>query len=357
MGKKLAILLVTLTGLVGISSGFVAGGLQAYTRYQQNVGQEHCGGQKPVHICVQVPLEVFSAYYPYYLSTNTSLFKIRYSSSSAITLIISVSIVGFTQVENHTVTAGSDEQTTTFTPALLDQAVRKLTSDVNTSISVRVTDTRNNLYFFNDTPLLLHAHELMQWVAANRLKIAAWVTPDDPAVTALVTKATSHLASEIAPTPDAMIGYTNHATPQQVSDQVDAIFDALRLDYHIHYSPEPVPYNGPNDTSISLESIKLPSEVLQQRSGMCIELTTLLASAVEQIGLHAEIVITPGHAFLGVAVTPDNTQFQYWDAVQVNNNVAGVSDNIATDREYSTGPIVDTILVSNARLQGVGPMV
>ena len=359
MGKKLAILLLTLTGLAVISGGYIVGGLQAYSRYQQTVGQEHCGGQKPSHICVQAPAEVFSAYYPSDLSTHTDLFTVTYSSSTPLTLIISVGVMGFTQVETHTVTATSNAQSSGFTPALLDQAVRKLTSDVTTSLSVRVTDTRNNLYYFNDSPLLLHAHQLMQWVAANRLKIAAWVTPDDTMVMALVAKAATHLAIQPAPAPLAMIGYANHATPQEVRDQVNAIFDALRLDYHMHYSQESIPYNGPGDTSAALENIKLPSEVLQQHSGMCIELTVLLASAVEKIGLHAEIVIIPGHAFLGVAMTPDDTQFQYWDGVQVNNGVAGASANVYANQEYSANArqIVDTILMSAARQQGVGPMV
>ncbi len=359
MGKKLAILLLTLTGLAGISGGYIVGGLQAYSRYQQAVSQERCGGQKPAHICVQAPAEVFGAYYPFDLSTHTALFTVTYSSSSPLTLIIGVGIVGFTQVETHTVTATNTAQSTGFTPALLDQAVRKLTGDVQTSLSVHVTDTRNNVYYFNDSPLLLHAHQLMQWVAANRLKIAAWVTPDDPMVVALVAKAATHLANEPAPAPVAIIGYANHATPLAVRDQVDAIFDALRQDYHMRYNSENVPYNGPGDTSVGLENIKLPSEVLQQHSGMCIELTVLLASAVEKIGLHAEIVIIPGHAFLGVAMTPDDKQFQYWDGVQVNNGVAGASANIYADQEYSANArqIVDTILISTARQQGVGPMV
>jgi len=360
MGKKLAVLLLTLTALVGISGGYVAGGLQAYSRYQQGVSQERCGGQRPAHICVQAPAAVFSAYYPFYLSTHMPLFTVTYSSSGGpLTLIISVRVVGFTQTETHTVTATNNAQSTSFTPALLNQVVRNLTGDVNTSLKVSVTDTRNNLYYLNDSSLLLHARYLMQWVAANRLKIAAWVTPDDPTVITLVAKAASHLAAEPAPAPVAMIGYANHATLLAVRDQVDAIFDALRLDYQMRYSIENVPYNGPGDTSVGLENIKLPSEVLQQRSGMCIELTVLLASAVEKIGLHSEIVIIPGHAFLGVAVTPDDKQFEYWDGVQVNNGVAGASANIFADQEYNSNArqIVDTILTSVARQQGVGPMV
>src|SRR5256885_17075463 len=118
------------------------------------------------------------------------------------------------------------------------------------------------------------------------------------------------------------------------------------------YTQARVPYAGPGDTSASLEYIKLPADVLQEHSGMCIELALLLASAVEHIGLHAEIVIIPGHAFLGVAVTPDDKHFEYWDAVQVNNNVVGDSATVATDEVYALNArqhsIVATILISDA---------
>jgi hypothetical protein len=132
----------------------------------------------------------------------------------------------------------------------------------------------------------------------------------------------------------------------------------MRLDYHIQYSQAPVPYAGPGDNSVALQYIKLPFEVMQQQSGMCIELTALLASAVEAIGLHAEIVIIPGHAFLGVAVTQNDSKFEYWDAVQVNSNIAGDSANLWADNEYmhNAKQIVDKILISDARNQGVDPM-
>ncbi len=154
-----------------------------------------------------------------------------------------------------------------------------------------------------------------------------------------------------------MIGY-NKASPRAVRDQVDAIFDTMRLDYHIQYSQASVPYTGPGDNSATLQNIKLPAEVLQQHNGMCIELTTLLASAVERIGLHSEIVITPGHAFLGVSVTQNNSQFEYWDPVEVNDKVAGDSANLWTDNEYkqNANQIVDTIVISDARKQHIDPM-
>ncbi len=359
MGKKLAILLFTLTVLVGLSGWYIVGGIQAYASYQQSsiASQEHCGGQSPVHICVEAPPAIFSAYYPFYVAAHSDLFTIHYSSSSPIALIMSVSITGFSQVETQTVNATANMQSVSFIPLVNNQALRKLTVDNNTWLHVRVTDTPGPVYYVNDSPMLLHSRWVMQWIATNRLKIAAWVTPDDPAVTNLVNKAAARLPSEPPPTPSAMIGYQN-ASPRAVRDQVDAIFDAMRLDYHIQYSEESVPYTGPGDNSVALENIRLPAEVLQLRKGMCIELTALLASAVERIGLHAEIVIVPGHAFLGVALTPNDSQFEYWDPVEVNFGVAGDSANISTDNEYAqkAKQIVDTIVISDARKQGVGPM-
>jgi hypothetical protein len=128
----------------------------------------------------------------------------------------------------------------------------------------------------------------------------------------------------------------------------------------MHYIQASVPYTGTAGGSAATQNIKLPAEVLQQHSGMCVELTTLLASAAERIGINTEIVIIPGHAFLGVAVTPDNRHFQYWDAVDVNSNVAADSANVAADNLYQKNleqhTIIDTISISAARNAQIGPM-
>ena len=361
MRTRLIILLLTLLVLVGLSGGYVVGGLQSYSHYQQSsfANQEHCGDQPPVHICVRVPAAIFSAYYPFYVASQSPLFTVEYSSSSPIALVVSMSIVGLSQVQAQTIDATNNLQSVSMLPQFIPQNFRKLTFEDHASLHVQVTDDSKHLYYLNDIPLVLHSRWVMQWITANRLKIAAWVTPNDPSVGDLVLKAANHLPLEPPPVPTAMVGYSK-ANARQVIAQVDAIYDALRVDYKIRYLQASVPYSGPGDASAATQNIKLPAEVLQQRSGMCIELTLLLASAVEHIGLHAEIVIIPGHAFLGVAVTPDDKHFEYWDAVQVNNNVVGDSANVATDAVYSTNvqqhTIVDTILISDARNANIDAM-
>jgi len=364
MNKKVIILILVMLVLAVLSGVYVVDGTQAYSRYQQaNIAkQRQCGDSASVHICVLVPKAVFSAYYPSYLAAQpqNTLFTVEYSSSKPVALFIRVSINEFSQIQSKSVNATPTVQRENFLPPLLKQGqvLDTLTHDVNTSLRVQVTDANKHLYYDSDVAFALHSRWLMQWTQANRLLIAAWVTPSDPAIGTLVQKAQGYLQNQPAPVPAGMVGYKG-ASAQQVRDEVDALYDALRLSYHIRYVQESVPYSGTNDSN-AVENIKLPREILQQRSGMCIELTTLLAAAVESIGLHAEIVIVPGHAFLGVAVTEDNKNMQYWDGVDLNNNIGADSANIAANTSYSNykaqHAIVDTILISDARASGVGPM-
>jgi Transglutaminase-like superfamily len=359
--RKSILFLCIIVTLIVLSGAYIVEGLQAYSRYKQNIlaDQEHCGGQAPVHICVQAPTAIFSAFYPSYTATQAPLFTINYSSNQPLTLLISVSLTDFTQILTHTVTAESTTQASTFIPGIQEQALRGLTSEQSANLHVQVKDSGGREYYIDDIGITLHSRWLMEWIQADRLNIAAWVTPDDPAISELDSKATGHLQEEMA-APAAFIGY-NKATEEQVKAQVDAIYDTLRLDYHMKYVQASVPYSlgEPGKRNVT-QSVKLPAEVLEQRSGMCVELTLVMASAVEHIGLNAEIVIIPGHAFLGVADSPDNQQFSYWDAVAVNNNIAADSANVAADRMYLENQkkqtLVDTILVSDARDARIGPM-
>src|ERR1700738_1039370 len=164
IGRKITILVFAVLDLIGLSGECIVGGIAAYSHYSQD-SQEHCGGQSPVHICVQAPSRIFSAFYPFYVTTDSPLVSIKYSSRSPVTLVVSVSIRNFSQQANATVTATGSVQSISFTPPLLNSTVlRQLTADDNTSLSVRVTDTHNTLYYVDDTPVLLHSRWLMQWV-------------------------------------------------------------------------------------------------------------------------------------------------------------------------------------------------
>ena len=48
------------------------------------------------------------------------------------------------------------------------------------------------------------------------------------------------------------------------------------------------------------QRITLSDQVLETHQGNCIELTLLMASVLEAVGIYSGVVLMRGHAFLGV---------------------------------------------------------
>jgi hypothetical protein len=76
---------------------------------------------------------------------------------------------------------------------------------------------------------------------------------------------------------------------------VQALYRTLKEDFHLSYKNMPPSF----DTVGESQTILLPREVLSERAGNCIELTTLFCSCVERVGVDPVIFIIEGHAFPG----------------------------------------------------------
>ncbi len=90
--------------------------------------------------------------------------------------------------------------------------------------------------------------------------------------------------------------------------QVMAIYNALNLSYGISYVNTPIAFG-----SDAVQQIKVPRKTLETRSGNCIDLTVLFASAIEALGMHPFIVLLPHHAFVAWCTDPNCT---YIDALE-----------------------------------------
>jgi len=56
------------------------------------------------------------------------------------------------------------------------------------------------------------------------------------------------------------------------------------------------------------QHILLPEEVLQKRSGLCIETSLTVASALQSAGMHAFLVLPTGHAQVAVEIWNDGSE-------------------------------------------------
>ena len=90
-----------------------------------------------------------------------------------------------------------------------------------------------------------------------------------------------------------------------VWDRMEAIWKAEDEYYDLTYINTWVSYAAGD-----VQRIRLPADVLKEKSGNCIELALLYASAAEALDLESAIVLVPGHAY--VAVRTDNINANYY---------------------------------------------
>ncbi|WP_371930155.1 transglutaminase-like domain-containing protein [Bradyrhizobium sp. CCGUVB1N3] len=120
--------------------------------------------------------------------------------------------------------------------------------------------------------------------------LAAFVRPTDPSVDVILREASSKLAT--AGRDDAMDGYRKK-TKARAWEIADALWAAL-VSHSIAYVLPPKSFER------SGQQIRGPSEILSRKVGTCLDLALLYASCLEQAGLNPVLVLTEGHAFVGV---------------------------------------------------------
>ena len=130
------------------------------------------------------------------------------------------------------------------------------------------------------------------WLGAHILPqaLVSYVTPNHPALVKVLQKAAKIMDEESG---NAAFCAYQTGDSQDVIRQVDAVFRALHSE-GIVYRPAPASFEE------SGQRITLPDKVLSSRLGNCIELTLLMASVLESIGINSMVILIKGHAFLGV---------------------------------------------------------
>jgi hypothetical protein len=119
--------------------------------------------------------------------------------------------------------------------------------------------------------------------------LAAFVQPNDPAVTRIARQASDLLRQ--SGKPDGMEGYQQ--SKARAWEQAQAIWGAVcRLD--IRY------INPPPSFVAGGQRIRSPERIVEERLGTCLDLAVLFAACLEYVGLRPLIVLQREHAFAGL---------------------------------------------------------
>jgi hypothetical protein len=366
MRKRYLLLGLALVLLSGATVGYVVQGARLFQRYHLAYANYHFIPTGPCNALIawSPPSVLYTGFY----DNLRHLLTLRYRSASPQTLRITISIPDLTQEESVEVQAAAAFQQKDFKPPLLAPPSGGSILDTLRSPDQRQGEIRLQVQSDSGdcnvtTPVVLKSRQWMHWydpaTDQNEVEyLAGWVTPDAPAISKLIYRASGWLTQhpEAYPGTSAFSGYLSNSE-QDVRNQVNALFDTLQSVYSVRYAPDTISYDT-NDE----QRIQLPGDVLDSPApiAMCVETTAILASAVEHLGMRPFIIIVPGHAFLGVALGEGaNAPIAYWETSDLNGS-DGAQGNVEGTNEYQTaasqGHVLQVVDIQLERQRGFEAM-
>src|SRR4051812_4287539 len=283
---------------------------------------------------------------------GTVAVKVTNSSDLPLRQRITVHIPGWSDQEIQTAEMSAGEvHTYLFAPAFFPKLYqnREITS---ATVVVEVRDRGARVLFSQATPVRLRAADDMLW--GDKFKfapfIASWVTPHDEVVEQVLTDAKELMPGRRLP------GYEEwkSAADQEKStfNQAKAIYRALQK-LGISYVK-----SSTNFGSIEMtQRIRMPRESLRQASANCIDGAVMYASMFENLGMEPQIVLIPGHAYVGVRSSQTGSKYLYFDTVLTGRDDFEASVH-AAEKGLSERPAnqVNRIDVDESRRAGIFPM-
>ncbi|HEX9036264.1 MAG TPA: hypothetical protein VF808_04675 [Ktedonobacterales bacterium] len=357
--RRLA-LIAMLVALLIASSVYVATGLRVFANYRHTYGAYAlaCDGT----LAWNPPRALYAGLYV----NQSSFVTVRVRSSTPTLAYVTVAIPGYSAGQQLELQTGATFQSLDFKPQLItaQNTGEEASARTNTLVAAAVVAKGRPTCTLN-APLTIFGRQWMRWRDPATHEdltpyIAGWVTPQSPLVATLAGKAAGRLRDhpELYDNLPALFGYDQgSATGGQVRDQVNAIFDTLQFEYHVRYSADNPPF-----TSDSAQIVLSPDDILgaSAPTGMCVETTALIASAVERLGMRPYIVFTATHAYLGVALSDTaNGPIAYWETSDLNGSALGAQANVDGDATYAqdvtTHAITDVVDIQAERAHGIAP--
>ncbi|WP_295154107.1 transglutaminase-like domain-containing protein, partial [uncultured Ruminococcus sp.] len=160
-----------------------------------------------------------------------------------------------------------------------------------------------------------------QWTGVNFMPetVAAFITPNHPAVQGVLSKASLFLQKWCGD--PAFTGYQTR-NPNIVKQQMGAVYAALQQ--------ENIAYTVPPASFEEAQRIRLPDVVLEGKCGTCLDMAVLYCACLEAAGLNSLLVVTEGHAMAGCWLEEDtfSDSLQY-DGTALTKRMASGIDEIS----------------------------
>ena len=265
--------------------------------------QEYLANEENVEVsCVYtVPEEIVPANYR---SMDYLVFLEIWTNKDASDLIVTVEIPEYTQQYKEKITVTRAETELAILPPLVLDINDKLSTSKDSQIQITIESLDTGEIILQVTePILLNSIYDMYWESeSGRLyyeNILAWVTPENDMVLALQRNAADSIEAITDGRIDGIWGYQGdggyYSQAEITYYQTAAIMNAMADTMNVKYINASF-----STTDGMIQRIATPERVLENASGLCVETSVTLASALKAARMNAMILILPSHAQVAV---------------------------------------------------------
>ncbi len=224
--------------------------------------------------------QIFPSRLPYYRNNGLGLMKLRNNTDKSIRENRVTFKIGDTVTATQKVEDIPQGQTYTINIGLDALPQKNFGANKYLQMSASIVYKTGGSYGKIDeyTPIVLHSPDTIDWSVPE--SVASFILPNDEVIKNLAIESCSNKTYDPI-----------YANLQKASSVYSGLWHKP-----LRYLVDPV------DTSFhsSLDTVKFPGQTLESLSGDCDDLTVLLASLFESIGIPTAIIITPGHVLLGI---------------------------------------------------------
>ena len=309
--------------------------------------------------------ELITSYYHLYGNVLDDFVEVSLTNNSGeeALFLVETEIDGYSAVSSDTVEVADGETLEVRqNPRLIPESMEKLNSQRYANFVIRVTllqEGEDELLLSESSEILLYSRRDYTWVDGCSLQenhdlLAAYVTPNDPAVEELLRQAAEYTESGMI-----WSGYGDEEDDGNGSvwERLEAIWRAEE-DYNLTYVSTWVSF-----TPEASQRMRMPFEVLEQQGGNCIELVFLYASAVEAMDMESAIVLVPGHAYLAVRTDLINAQYYFVETTLIGRTDFAAAVEYGNSSWEEDGPLMAAgedgygwVTIEDAREEGILPV-
>lgn len=226
-------------------------------------------------------------------------------------VLITVEVEGFSQKFEKTVTINQFPQRYYVKPPVITSGLN-LNNQKNTQIKVTVTDVdtgkiiaseTENVKIMSINDFILSSNE---YGYTNYADVLAWVTPESDYIQELLRIAADNM--------EEYTGYNGIAGYQKVVAEEEKMITAYQV-YAIQKAISDIGVRyvrssySIGEATNATQRVNRPDETLLSKSGICIETSVLMASALQAAGIDSMIVLTTGHCQVAVETWEDSGEY------------------------------------------------